>query len=73
MPTFGPISRRNLIRALRNAGYDGPFSGKRHEFMRNPEGNRVVIPNPHKGDIGSALLIQILRQANISRDEWEAI
>jgi len=29
-----------------------------------------VIPNPHKGDIGIELLTRVLRQANISRDEW---
>jgi hypothetical protein len=31
----------------------------------------VRIPNPHRGDIGVALLTRILRQAGISRDEWE--
>jgi hypothetical protein len=35
------------------------------------KGNRVLtIPNPHKKDIGVPLLIRILRQAGISRNEW---
>ena len=71
MPPFGAISRRDLVRSLRRAGYEGPFAGKRHEFMRHPDKGRLVIPNPHRGDIGSALLANILRQAGISRDEWE--
>ena len=29
------------------------------------------IPNPHQGDIGKELLARILRQAKISKDEWE--
>jgi len=29
------------------------------------------VPNPHKSDIGKELLARILRQAKISRDEWE--
>ena len=34
---------------------------------------RVRVPNPHRNDIGPALLIRILRQAGISREEWEAL
>ena len=33
MPVFGPISRRELIRALQKAGFEGPFSGGKHQFM----------------------------------------
>lgn len=34
---------------------------------------RVWIPNPHRGDISRHLLADILRQAGISREEWEAL
>jgi hypothetical protein len=33
---------------------------------------RVVIPNPHEGDIGPDLLARVLRQAGVSREEWES-
>jgi hypothetical protein len=35
MPAFGPVSRRELIRALRGLGFDGPFTGtgKHPEYM----------------------------------------
>ncbi len=33
MPVFGLISRRNLIAALRSAGFSGPYSGGKHQFM----------------------------------------
>jgi len=33
----------------------------------------VRIPNPHQGDISQALLLRILKQAGISREEWEAL
>ncbi len=37
-------------------------------------GDRTLrIPNPHGGDIGVELLSRILKQAGISRREWEAI
>ena len=37
------------------------------------EGKRITIPNPHQGDIGVGLLATVLRQAGISRKEWEAV
>jgi predicted RNA binding protein YcfA (HicA-like mRNA interferase family) len=30
----------------------------------------VDLPNPHKKDIGVGLLQKILKQAEISREEW---
>jgi predicted RNA binding protein YcfA (HicA-like mRNA interferase family) len=30
----------------------------------------VTIPNPHRDDIGVALLQRILEQAGIGRNEW---
>ncbi len=71
MPPFKPISRDNLIRALRRLGFDGPFSGGRHQFMVRKD-LTITVPNPHKGDIGRDLLARILKQADISREEFEA-
>lgn len=72
MPTWRPVKRRELIAALRKAGFSGPYSGGRHEFMQR--GDRVLaIPNPHRGDISVQLLSIVLRQAGISRREWEEL
>ena len=70
MPHWGPTSRRDLVRALREMGFQGPFSGGRHQFMTR--GDVVVtVPNPHRGDIGIGLLSRVLRQAGVSRVQWE--
>ncbi len=70
MPPWGPIPRRRLVRGLRDLGFEGPYSGGRHEFM--VRGDVVLaIPNPHGADIGIELLSRVLRQAGISRIEWE--
>ena len=70
MPTFGPVRRRDLIAGLRRLRFEGPFSGGRHDYM--VRGSIVVtIPNPHRGDISRGLLAVILRQAGVSRGEWE--
>jgi predicted RNA binding protein YcfA (HicA-like mRNA interferase family) len=36
-------------------------------------GGKLRIPNPHTEDIGRGLLVRILRQAGIEREEWEAL
>ena len=72
MPAFGPIKRKDLIRNLRQFGFEGPYSGGRHQFMVKGE-IKLYIPNPHRGDVSRGLLAKILRQAGIERDEWEML
>lgn len=72
MPPWGPVKRRDLVAALRALGFEGPFSGGKHEFMAR--GAVVVtIPNPHRGDIGLGLLKLVLAQAGVNRKAWEAV
>jgi predicted RNA binding protein YcfA (HicA-like mRNA interferase family) len=72
MPPIGPIKRRDLITNLKEFGWTGPYPGGSHEYMAR-EQRRLVIPNPHQGDISISLLQQILRKAGISRADWEAL
>jgi hypothetical protein len=72
MPPFGPISRTNLIAAFRRAGFSGPHAGKKHQVMVRL-GSKLRVPNPHRGDISTGLLNRILREAGITRDEWEKL
>ncbi|HEX8069993.1 MAG TPA: type II toxin-antitoxin system HicA family toxin [Pyrinomonadaceae bacterium] len=72
MPRLGAITRKELIRHLRQLGFDGPYSGGKHQFMSNGP-LTLHIPNPHQADIGRELLSRILRQAGISREDWERL
>jgi len=64
------VSRRELIRKFRNLGFEGPFSGGKHQFMIRGS-QKIRIPNPHVGDIHISLLNEILRQAGLSKEDWE--
>jgi hypothetical protein len=33
----------------------------------------LTIPNPHHKDVGKEFLVRILRQAGISKEEWERL
>lgn len=72
MPVAGPIKRKDLISFLKKLGFDGPYSGGKHQFMVK-ENLRLTIPNPHQSDIGTNLLSKILKQAGITREEWESL
>ena len=55
---MNPISRRELIKRLKTLGFSGPYSGGRHSFMkRGPL--KLMVPNPHVGDISIPLLKEI--------------
>jgi predicted RNA binding protein YcfA (HicA-like mRNA interferase family) len=72
MPRFGPIKRQDLIRLLKQVGFAGPYSGGRHQFMVKGDVT-LRIPNPHQSDIGKELLMRILRQAGIDKNDWEKL
>ncbi len=65
-----PIKRRELIRRLQSLGWAGPESGGSHLFMRKA-GRRLIVPNPHGGDVDWSLVKRMLMQARISPEEWE--
>jgi predicted RNA binding protein YcfA (HicA-like mRNA interferase family) len=69
VPKLTPLPRRELVRKLRALGFEGPFPGGKHEWMRK-EDTRIIVPNPHTGDIDPGLIRRILRVAQISVDEW---
>ena len=72
MPPFKPVKRNDLIKALKEAGFEGPYAGGRHEFMVKGE-LRLILPNPHQSEISKDLLARILRQANLTREAWEKL
>lgn len=73
---YGPIKRRDLVDGLKKFGFSDPIrprKGSDHDFMVKGE-RRVKIPNEHRRqEIGIQLLSDILKQAGISRDEWEDV
>ncbi len=46
MPHLGPIKRKDLVYYLKQVGFEGPYSGGKHQFMLK-ENLSITIPNPH--------------------------
>jgi predicted RNA binding protein YcfA (HicA-like mRNA interferase family) len=72
VPHLGPIKRAELIKYLQILGFEGPYSGGKHQFMLKGI-VRLRLPNPHQRDIGRELLLRILKQAGIDKDSWEKL
>jgi predicted RNA binding protein YcfA (HicA-like mRNA interferase family) len=66
------ISWRKLVQNFRKLGFDGPYSGGKHLFMKKGS-LKVHIPSKHKGDISTGLVAEILRQVEIERKEWDKL
>ncbi|HEY6271772.1 MAG TPA: hypothetical protein VIX19_07240 [Terriglobales bacterium] len=76
MSRWTPCKRAEFIRKLRRLGFDGPFSGTRHQFMVFKQ-KRLAIPSNAEHSVPQ--LRMMLREAgliagqDIALDEWQAI
>jgi predicted RNA binding protein YcfA (HicA-like mRNA interferase family) len=76
MAAWRPLKRRDFIRKLRALGFDGPFSGTRHQFMVWQQ-HRQTIPTNSEYSVPQLRLL--LRQVEsilarpIFLDEWNSL
>ncbi len=76
MSRWIPCKRREFVRRLRLLGFDGPFSGTRHQFLIFGD-NRLTIPSNDEYSVPQLRLM--LREAStilrkeISLAEWERL
>ncbi|MCX5733696.1 MAG: type II toxin-antitoxin system HicA family toxin [candidate division NC10 bacterium] len=73
MSRWTPCSRREFIRRLRKLGFDGPYSGTRHQFMVY-EQYRLAIPSNAEYSVPQLrMLIQEVEgilSHEVAMDEW---
>ncbi len=73
MSQWTPCKRRDFIRRLRKLGFDGPYSGTRHQFMVYRQ-HRLAIP--FNAEYSVSQLRMMIREAEeiigseITVDEW---
>lgn len=75
MPKLGPVKHKQLIKCLRQLGFDGPYGrGRPHSIMIRGD-RTLTIPNKHgSGVINDVSLIKkILGQAGVTVEEWEKL
>jgi hypothetical protein len=76
MAGWRPAKRRDFIRRLRALGFDGPYSGTRHQFMIFGQ-HRQTIPTNAEYSVPQIRLL--LRQVEsilarpVSLEEWNSL
>ena len=69
MAKIAPVAWAEFIKGLRKFDFDGPFQGGKHPYMVKDD-IVLTIPNPHKREISVDLVIRIIKQAGITREQW---
>lgn len=76
MSQWTPCKRKEFIKRLRNIGFDGPFSGARHQFMIYGQ-HRLAIPSNMEYSIPQLRVmvkeIEEITGRRISADEWDSL
>ena len=76
MSPWQPCKRRVFIRRLRKIGFDGPFSGTKHQFMIY-EQHRLAIPSNIQYSIPQLrMMIQEVEEIighGLTSDEWNSL
>jgi hypothetical protein len=76
MSQWQPCKRKVFIRRLRQLGFDGPYSGTRHQFMvyRN---HRMSIPSDLEYSVPKLRMMlneaESIIDRSISSDEWNGL
>jgi predicted RNA binding protein YcfA (HicA-like mRNA interferase family) len=73
MTALPSLSGRVLIAALSRAGFHVLRVKGSHHFLRHTDGRTTVIPVHRAEDIGPGLLMKILRDCDISREDLHAL
>lgn len=73
MPKLSPISAKELIKILEKQGFEVVHQKGSHIRLKHSDGRRATIPMHSGENVGVGLLRKILRDTNISRDEFETL
>jgi predicted RNA binding protein YcfA (HicA-like mRNA interferase family) len=70
MPKLPSITAKELLSALSKAGFVEIRQKGSHVRLQHPDGRVATVPVHPGQDIGRGLLSKILRDAELSRDEF---
>ena len=76
MSQWAPCKRRDFIRKLRKLGFNGPFSGTRHQFMIYSQ-YRLAIPSNAEYSVPQLRMmireIEDIIGSVIAAEEWQKL
>jgi len=67
------ISGKKLCKILERLGFEKIYGKGSHIRFKHHDGRRTVIPVHGNEDLGKGLLLKILRQVDLSKEEYEKL
>ncbi len=67
-----PYSAREVLSKLRKIGFEQKRQSGSHIILRHPDGRQTYVAM-HPGDIPTGTFRKILKQANITEEEFKKI
>lgn len=64
------LKAKDLMRILRTLGFLPIRQSGSHEFFEHPDGRATIVPRHGSEDIGRGLLRQILREIELTPDQF---
>jgi len=76
MNRWAPCKRRDFLKRLRGLGFEGPYSGTRHQFMVH-KGHRLSIPSNEEFSVPQLRMMlnevaEILGRS-VPAEEWKRL
>ncbi len=76
MAAWRPLKRRDFFRKLRALGFEGPYSGTRHQFMVFGQ-HRQTIPTNSEYSVPQIRMlvrqVESILDRPLSLDEWNSL
>ncbi|MEK6898095.1 MAG: type II toxin-antitoxin system HicA family toxin [Nanoarchaeota archaeon] len=73
MPELIRISGKELCKILEKLDFEKIHGKGSHVRFKHPDGRRTVIPIHGNEKLGKGLLLEILKQIKISKEEYEEL
>lgn len=67
------ISGKEMCKLLEKLGFEKIYGKGSHVRFKHPDGRRTVVHVHGNEDLGKGLLRAILRQINLSKEEYERL
>ena len=67
------ISGKEMCKVLEKLGFQKVFGKWSHVRFIHKDGRRTVVPVHGNEDLGAGLLLEILKQAGLSREDFERL
>ena len=67
-----PFTPREVIAKLKRAGFEEARQTGSHLFLRHPDG-RLTFVAIHRGDIPPGTMHKVLKQANLTEDQFKEL